>query len=75
MPTMTRRDGTQEFVGRLLKPAEVQGILSLGRSKVYELMASGELPAVRLGPRTTRVSEEALRRFIAQREVDLGAAA
>lgn len=33
----------------LLKAEEVALLLGLGRSKVYEMMASGELPVVRIG--------------------------
>ena len=33
----------------LLRAAEVASLLNLGRSKVYELMAAGELPVVRIG--------------------------
>jgi excisionase family DNA binding protein len=75
MVTRTERDGRVESVTRLLKAYEVQDRLGLGRSKVYELMASGELPTVRLGPRTTRVPEDGLRRYIDQRRSDLDVAA
>jgi excisionase family DNA binding protein len=64
-----------QMVGRLLKPFEVQLILGLGRSKVYELIASGAFPVVRLGSRTTRVPEDGLRRWIAQQTAELDAAA
>ena len=33
----------------LLKASEVAKMLGLGRTKVYEMMASGELPVVRIG--------------------------
>ncbi len=33
----------------LLRATEVASLLNLGRSKVYELMAAGELPVVRIG--------------------------
>ena len=33
----------------LLKADEVAKMLGLGRTKVYEMMASGELPVVRIG--------------------------
>jgi len=33
----------------LLKPEEVAQVLGTGRSKVYELLASGDLPSIRLG--------------------------
>jgi excisionase family DNA binding protein len=33
----------------LLRPAEVADLIGIGRSKVYEMLASGELPSVRVG--------------------------
>ena len=33
----------------LLKPAEVGEKLRIGRSKVYGMLASGELPSIRVG--------------------------
>jgi excisionase family DNA binding protein len=33
----------------LLRPTEVASLLQLGRSKVYEMTASGILPVVRIG--------------------------
>jgi excisionase family DNA binding protein len=33
----------------LLRPAEVAELIGIGRSKVYEMLASGELPSVRIG--------------------------
>jgi excisionase family DNA binding protein len=54
-------------MGRLLKAVEVQEMLGLGRSKVYEMMAGGELPVVDLGPRSRRVPAEGLMRLIAAR--------
>jgi excisionase family DNA binding protein len=62
-------------IGRLLKAQEVQHILGFRRSKVYELMSSGELPTVRLGPRATRVPADGLRRWIEERTSDVDAAA
>jgi excisionase family DNA binding protein len=47
----------------LLRVDEVAAMLSLGRSKTYELIAIGVLPAVRLG-RSIRVPAEALQRWL-----------
>lgn len=47
----------------LLTPEEVAKVLSIGRSKVYELMGCGALGSVRIGG-SRRVSVEALNRFI-----------
>jgi excisionase family DNA binding protein len=47
----------------LLRVEEVAELLSLGRSKTYELIASGAIPVVRLG-RCVRVPAPALRRWL-----------
>jgi excisionase family DNA binding protein len=49
----------------LLKPTEAGEILGLGRSKVYEMLANGELPVVRVG-RSVRVPVEALREWVSR---------
>ncbi len=33
----------------LLRPAEAAEAIGIGRSKVYELLASGDLPSIRSG--------------------------
>ena len=33
----------------LLRPTEVAEAIGVGRSKVYELLAKGELPSIRIG--------------------------
>ena len=48
---------------RLYTVAEVQRRLSIGRSKAYELVATCQLPGVRIGS-CLRVREQDLRRFI-----------
>lgn len=47
----------------LLRPSEVAEILGIGRSKAYELCASNQLKAVRIG-RSVRVPVEALHQWI-----------
>jgi excisionase family DNA binding protein len=47
----------------LLTASETAERLSLGRSKVYELMAAGQLRSVRIG-RSRRVPIEALHEFV-----------
>lgn len=49
----------------LLRVEEVASALALGRSKVYELIASGELPSLTIGA-ARRVPAEALRRYVAE---------
>jgi excisionase family DNA binding protein len=48
----------------LLRPAEAAARLGIGRTKLYELMASGELRSVKLGG-ARRVSATALAEFVA----------
>jgi excisionase family DNA binding protein len=47
-----------------LKVGEVAEALRVGRNRVYELIESGDLRAVRLGPRSIRVTREALAEFL-----------
>lgn len=53
----------------LLKAADVAQLLGLGRSKVFAMLASGELPVVRMG-RSVRVPRGALQRWIVERTQD-----
>jgi excisionase family DNA binding protein len=53
----------------LLKPAEAAEALGVGRSTIYLLLASGEVPSMRVG-RSIRVPVEALRRWVAARTGD-----
>ena len=50
----------------LLRPTEVAELLGFGRSKLYELLATGELPSIRIGG-SVRVPAEALRKWVEQR--------
>ncbi|WP_238422705.1 excisionase family DNA-binding protein [Gordonia sp. 'Campus'] len=52
---------------RLLKPAEAFGRLSVGNSKGYELLKSGELRSVKIGS-ARRIPEDAISEFIARAE-------
>jgi excisionase family DNA binding protein len=47
----------------LLTPVETAEALSVSRAKVYELMASRQLPSIRIGG-SRRVSIQALEEFI-----------
>ena len=51
----------------LLKLSEVAQMLGLGRSLVYELIAQGQIPSVRLG-RCIRVPSESLQQWIKEKE-------
>ena len=47
----------------LLKVTEAAKLLQLGRDRIYELVATGRLPALHFG-RTIRIPRDALARFI-----------
>ena len=49
----------------LLKPEEAAEVLSIGRSKVYELMGTGELASVRIGA-SRRIPADALVEFVSR---------
>ncbi|HJT55259.1 MAG TPA: helix-turn-helix domain-containing protein [Ktedonobacteraceae bacterium] len=51
----------------LLRVPEVAKSLGLGRTKVYELIATGELPVIRVG-RAVRVSVTALQKWVDERD-------
>jgi putative molybdopterin biosynthesis protein len=48
---------------RLYTLTEIQRRLSIGRTKSYELVTKGELPAIRVG-RSLRVRAQDLERFV-----------
>jgi excisionase family DNA binding protein len=50
----------------LLRPEAVAHLLGLGRSKVYEMIAAGELPVVRIGT-AVRVPRDELLKWIRER--------
>jgi excisionase family DNA binding protein len=52
-----------EEASRLLKAHEVAQLLGLGRTKVYEMLSTGELPVVRIGT-AVRVPRKALTAWI-----------
>jgi excisionase family DNA binding protein len=47
----------------LLKPEEAAEALSIGRSKIYELIGTGELASVRIGA-SRRIPADALVEFV-----------
>jgi excisionase family DNA binding protein len=57
--TLVQSDATQ-----LLTVADAATRLNVSRSKLYELLADGELPSVRIG-RTRRIAVTALDEFVA----------
>ena len=69
-----RRCGQFGEYGRLLLTVEAAAeLLSLGRTAVYDLVATGELTSVKIG-RSRRVPYDALRLFVERRSNDLGSA-
>lgn len=52
----------------LLRPEDAARLLSIGRSKLYALLAAGELPTIRIG-RSVRVPRRGLEAWIAQNTV------
>jgi excisionase family DNA binding protein len=53
----------------LLRPPEVAHQLGLGRSKVYQLMATGDLRTVHIG-RAVRIPAAEVEAFVARRLVE-----
>lgn len=49
----------------LLRPLQAARMLSVSRSRVYEMLRSGSLPAVRLDGRTWRIPRAALEKLAA----------
>ena len=47
----------------LLRADEAAALLAIGRTKVFEMMAAGELPVIRLG-RCVRIPKDQLERWI-----------
>ena len=56
----------------LLKPLEAAQTLGIGRTKIYELIACGEIPSIRIG-RSVRVPVYALRKWIERQNKDIEA--
>jgi excisionase family DNA binding protein len=48
----------------LLRPTEAAEILGFGRSRLYELLASGQLPSIKVG-KSIRVPTAALEKWVA----------
>ena len=56
--------GEPEGVALLLTPEEAARLLKIGRTKVYGLLARGELPRIRVGS-SVRVPRQALEAWVA----------
>lgn len=55
----------------LLRVEEVAKLLQVGRNKVYELAAAGEIPSLHIG-RQLRIPTEGLREWIRAQAQDVG---
>ena len=64
-----RRDRTMDRLLLLLRPTEAAEAIGVGRSKCYELIASGELPSIRIGG-SVRVLVDALRAWIERKTAE-----
>ncbi len=73
------RDGTERSAGGrepigegigLLTVREAAEALRVGTNHVYELLASGELEKIALGPRRTRVTLRSLEAYVARMTED-----
>ena len=50
-----------------LAPQEAAALIGVGRNRLRQLLASGELPAIRLGPRSIRIPVAALRQWLVEK--------
>jgi excisionase family DNA binding protein len=55
----------------LLRPIEAAEAIGVGRSRIYELLASGELPSIRIGS-SVRVPIDRLRAWIDRKAIEGG---
>ena len=62
--SVTARDRSTAPSTLLLTVAEVELELRLGRTRVYQLLRSGEIPSVRVSARAIRVTREDLLRWV-----------
>ena len=66
------QEGTPQRL--LLRIPEVAETLGIGRTKIYEMIATGELPTIRIG-QAVRVSVSALQKWVEEREQQGGLSA
>ena len=65
-PIRTHRTPVDLGPPMLLRPEEAAKMLGLGRSKIFQMLAAGDLPVVRIG-RSVRVPSDELRDWIRRR--------
>jgi excisionase family DNA binding protein len=71
VPTETKTDLPPVIEPLLLTPEEAASALAIGRTKVYELLATGALRSVQIGA-CRRVPAQALQRFVDDLEAKAG---
>lgn len=62
-------------MSRLLRIPEAAAELSIGRSRLYELLQAGEIKTVKIGTRGVRVPSSEIDRFVAERMAETTTAA
>jgi excisionase family DNA binding protein len=59
---------SDDITGRLLlTPEQAAEVLSIGRTRLYQLVATGQLPSVKLGA-SRRITRQSLERYVASLE-------
>lgn len=68
---LTRHDDHERFVEEVLAklpemvgPARLAGVLDIHRRRIYEMIESGDLAAVRLGPRRLRIFRSSIAEWL-----------
>lgn len=51
---------TDQMAPLLLRPGEAAAVLGMSRSTIYELMASGEIPSIKVAGRSRRIATKDL---------------
>jgi excisionase family DNA binding protein len=59
-PSTHRRTGVEKL---LLRPMEAAESIAVSKSKIYELLASGSIPSVRIG-KSIRIPREELKKWV-----------
>lgn len=56
----------------LVKPTEAAEMLAIGRTRIYEMLAAGEVPSIRIG-RSIRIPVAALNKWVEEQQCRVGA--
>jgi len=55
----------------LVKPMEAAQLIGVGRTRIYEMLASGEIPSIHIG-RSVRIPTDKLRQWVEEKTQDSG---